>query len=148
MTGVSYQVPSALNGFTIAGNGASLTASFSTDYIDKNGVKGDVSLNWQWSGAQYTQSQSDPNNLGVTPADGVVSSYHSGTPTALVGSLVAGGTGGGGSNYTGSNSGTASVTPAYLATSPVAVPETSTWAAAAFTAFGAGFTIYRRRARR
>jgi hypothetical protein len=149
-TGVAYQVPSALNGFTISGNGASLTESFSTDYTG-----GSVNLNWQWSAAQYTQAPSDPNALGVTPGDnvgGAYGNYHSGTPTSILANLVAGGTGGGGSNYTGSNSGTSSVTPGYLASSPIVVqpvPEASTWAAiGAIVGIGGlqGFRIFRKRA--
>ncbi|HTI69663.1 MAG TPA: hypothetical protein VMF06_06840 [Candidatus Limnocylindria bacterium] len=149
-TGVMYQVPTALNGFTIAGNGASLTESFSTDYSG-----GSVSLSWQWSAAQYTQSKPSLNDLGVTPGDnvgGAYGNYHSGTPTAILANLVAGGTGGGGSNFTGSNSGTASVTPAYQAISPISlqpVPEAGTWAAiGAIVGIGClqGLRVYRKRA--
>ena len=143
-TGVMYQVPSALNGFTIAGNGASLTEHFSTDYS-----AGALNVNWQWSAAQYTQTKTDFNDLQVTPADGVVGSYHAGTPVSLVSYVVAGGTGGGGSNFTGSNSGTAGVNGVqYLANSPIApttpVPEASTWAAIGFVTLATAGAMARR----
>lgn len=143
LTGVMYQVPAALNGMTISGSGASLSESFSTDY-----TAGAVSLNWQWAMAQYTQTAA-PNALGVTASDTQINSqsYKSGTPYSLISYIVAGGTGGGGSNYTGSNSGTLSVTPAVLTSAPfsTAVPEPSTWAAIGFVGAATAGTYLRRR---
>ena len=143
LTGTMYQVPAALNGFTIAGNGASLSQSFSTDYS-----AGAVTLGWQWSAAQYTQTAS-PNALGVTAADVQINSqsYHAGTPYNLVAYVIAGGTGGGGSNYTGSNSGTATLTPSVLVSAPfsTSVPEPSTWAAIGFIGVVTAGSYFRRR---
>jgi hypothetical protein len=73
-----------------------------------------VSVNWQWAAAVYTQFGSDYNALGVKPVDdNHVSAYqnsdHAGAPEALLAYVIGGATGGGGSNYTGSLSGTAKV---------------------------------------
>jgi hypothetical protein len=77
-------------------------------------------LNWQWGAAVYTQfagTQSHQNygSVGVKPVDdNQLSPYknsdHAGTPESYTAYLAQGGTGGGGSNYTGSYSATASVT--------------------------------------
>jgi hypothetical protein len=132
-TGLMYQVPAS--GITGGINPVTLTASFSTD-------QSGVSLNWQWSAAVYTQTQANPNNLNVLAADG--SGLQSGTPQSLVSFVIGGARGGGGANYTGSNSGTLSVTPAVLAFDPTAVPESSTWAAVGFLGVLAGTTAWRR----
>ena len=83
-----------------------------------------VSFNWQWAAAVYSSAcGNNYNALGVKPTDDTsASSYknsdHAGTPESCKSSDVTGGAmGGGGSNYTGSYSGTASSTP------PAAVPE-------------------------
>jgi hypothetical protein len=89
-----------------------------------------ISVNWQWAAAAYTQFSSDYNALNVKPTDdNHVSVYqnsdHAGTPEAYRG-VVGGGTGGGGSNYTGSLSGTASIVPgAALASLSGQVTDTS-----------------------
>jgi hypothetical protein len=85
------------------------TMSFATD-------RPGFSLNWQAAAAVYTTFSSDPNALGVKPVDDNMASIylnsdHSGTPENFKGSVVGGGTGGGGSNFTGSYSPTVSVTP-------------------------------------
>jgi hypothetical protein len=77
-------------------------------------------LNWQWGAAVYTQfagTQKAPNygSVGVKPVDdNELSEYknsdHAGTPENFKAYLAQGGTGGGGSNWTGSYSATASVT--------------------------------------
>jgi hypothetical protein len=66
-----------------------------------------ISLNWQWAAAVYTTFSSDYNSLGVRPID--ASGEQSGTPVNFKTFVTGGARGGGGSNYTGSNSGTASV---------------------------------------
>ncbi|HTP55995.1 MAG TPA: hypothetical protein VML53_04930 [Thermoplasmata archaeon] len=78
-----------------------------------------LSFNWKWSAAVYTQfagSQAAPHyaNVGVKPVDdNKMSSYqnsdHAGTPENYKADLAQGGTEGGGSNYTGSYSGTSGV---------------------------------------
>jgi Fibronectin type III domain len=92
------------------------TATFSTDTPG-------VTFNWQWAAAAYTSlgascgnTGPDFNDLDVKPVDDnkaseFKNSDHAGTPEDYKASLVGGATGGGGSNFTGSYSGTKSVTP-------------------------------------
>lgn len=73
-----------------------------------------VSLAWQWSAAVYTQFSLSPNALGVKPIEGstlnpYANSDHCGTPENYKRYVIGGARGGGGSNYTGSWSGTASL---------------------------------------
>jgi hypothetical protein len=73
-----------------------------------------LSVNWQWAAAVYTHFGSDYNALNVKPVDdNHVSVYqnsdHAGTAEAFRAYVIGGATGGGGSNYTGSLSGTAQV---------------------------------------
>jgi hypothetical protein len=75
-----------------------------------------VSLHWQWAAAVYTSFSSNYDALGVKPVDdNKASQYknsdHAGTPENFKSNVIGGATGGGGSNYTGSYSGTASVGP-------------------------------------
>lgn len=74
-----------------------------------------LTVNWQWAAAVYTPPFSTDNNaLGVKPVDdNQASQYknsdHAGTPENFKSSVTGGARGGGGSNYTGSLSATASV---------------------------------------
>lgn len=79
---------------------------------------------WQWSAAVYTSFSTDYNALGVTAVDGAGASQ-SGTPLNYTGFVVGGARGGGGSNFTGSNSATGSFVPTFD-TVPAPVPEPST----------------------
>jgi hypothetical protein len=87
-------------------------ASFSTDTPG-------VSLNWQWAAAAYTSFGADP---GVKPLDVATAAYHNsdhaGTPEAFKAFVTGGVRGGGGSNYTGSYSATARVTPEVQSPAP------------------------------
>ena len=85
-------------------------------------VKGDfaadqpkISISWKWSAAVYTTDMSDYNADQVKPAHtntcDHTGSDHAGTPMAKKGSVIGGARGGGGSNYTGSWSGTQTVKP-------------------------------------
>ncbi len=67
-------------------------------------------IQWQAAAAVYTSFSTDPSALGVLAIDS--GGRQSGTPTAFADSdlCVGGGTGGGSSNFTGSNSPTARVT--------------------------------------
>ncbi|HEV2390694.1 MAG TPA: hypothetical protein VGS04_08225, partial [Nitrososphaerales archaeon] len=68
------------------------------------------SLQWQWGAAVYTTFASPApgtNNLGVTSTQ--ANGLQSGTPTNYEQYVIGGARGGGGANYTGSWSGTASV---------------------------------------
>lgn len=84
-----------------------------------------ISLNWQWAAAVYTGCVSTIyNSDDVKPTDDTSTSIyknsdHAGTPEACKNFVTQGATGGGASNYTGSLSGTASVTPPVAGVSPV-----------------------------
>src|SRR5467141_1728955 len=82
-------------------------ASFSTDTSG-------ISMQWQWAAALYTSFNTSYSSLGVKPVDdNKASQYqnsdHGGTPENYKTYVTGGATGGGGSNYTGSYSGTASL---------------------------------------
>src|SRR5882762_494045 len=82
-------------------------ANFSTDTTG-------ISMQWQWAAAGYSSFSTDYNAIGVKPVDdNKASQYqnsdHAGTPENFKSNVTGGATGGGGSNYTGSYSGTGSV---------------------------------------
>ena len=73
-----------------------------------------VSINWQWAAAVYTSFSTDNTTLGVKPVDDnnasqYKNSDHAGTPENFRQFVIGGARGGGGSNFTGSLSPTASV---------------------------------------
>lgn len=77
-----------------------------------------LSVNWQWAAAVYDNSSFgvDYTQLGVKPIDDNKASVyqnsdHAGTPENFETYVVGGACGGGGSNFTGSYSGTGSVVP-------------------------------------
>jgi hypothetical protein len=77
-----------------------------------------LTVQWQWAAAVYTSALSgtDYNQLGVKPVDdNKASAYqnsdHAGTPENFKSYVLGGARGGGGSNFTGSYSGTAACTP-------------------------------------
>jgi len=75
-----------------------------------------ASLQWQWAAAVYTSFGADYNSDGVKPVDdNKASAYQNsdpaGTPETFKSNVIGGATGGGGSNYTGSLSGTVTVGP-------------------------------------
>jgi len=105
---VSFQVPTNISGGVknIVWSGIIVSDTFGT------------SLQWQWGGAVYSAFSSDYNALGVKPVDdNKASQYknsdHAGTPENFKPYVIGGGTGGGGANYTGGYSGTASVGPCH-----------------------------------
>jgi len=117
LAAVEYQAPAG----GLAGNSLPVTwtADFSTNTPG-------VTLNWQWAAAVYTTLSPDYNALDVQPTDDnhaspYNSSDHAGTPELFKSDVIGGARGGGGGNYTGSYSATASVTPG----SQQAVPEPS-----------------------
>jgi hypothetical protein len=70
-----------------------------------------ISFQWKWAAAVYTQFATDENGICVKPIDGnqgnpFPNSDHAGTPECWKQFVVGGARGGGGSNYTGSYSGT------------------------------------------
>ena len=72
-----------------------------------------VSVRWQWAAAVYTNFNTDYNLLGVKPVDEnpYLNSNHAGTPENFKSFVTGGARSGGGSNYTGSYSGTDAVGP-------------------------------------
>jgi hypothetical protein len=73
-----------------------------------------ASLKWQWAAAVYTSFSADNNLLGVKPVDAnkknpYLNSDHAGTPENFKQFVIGGARGGGGSNFTGSLSGTETV---------------------------------------
>jgi len=74
-----------------------------------------VSLQWKWGAAVYRQFPTDLASIGVKPVDGssanpYQNSDHAGTPENIKKLVTGGARGGGGSNFTGSYSGTEAVT--------------------------------------
>jgi hypothetical protein len=73
----------------------------------------DLTVQWQWAAAVYTDFSTNYDALGVKPVDdNKASAYqnsdHAGTPENFASFVTGGARGGGGSNYTGSYSGTGS----------------------------------------
>jgi hypothetical protein len=95
------------------------TGDFSTNTSGLN-------FNWKWGAAVYkadanvVAAAANPNQIGVKPthtnACGYKGSDHAGTPMNLKKSVIGGARGGGGSNFTGSFSGTQSVAPCVTTT--------------------------------
>jgi hypothetical protein len=102
--GVSVQVPSS--GLPGGIKNVTWQATFSS-------FTSGLTVNWQWAAADYTEFSTDYNALGVKPVDdnqgsAYKNSDHAGTPEYFKSFVTGGATGGGGSNYTGSYSGTGS----------------------------------------
>jgi hypothetical protein len=98
---VPANIPGGLNPVTWSG----------TITSDKPGV----TVNWQWAAAVYTSFNSNYSALGVKPTDDNDASIyhnsdHAGTPENYKMNVTGGARGGGGSNYTGSYSGTGGIT--------------------------------------
>jgi hypothetical protein len=106
MGGVARQVPNGL-----PGNIKNVTweASF---WSDTSGL----TVSWKWAAAAYSSFSTDNGALNVKPVDAkslsvYVNADQSGTPEAYKSFVVAGGTGGGGTNYTGNNTSAVNVKP-------------------------------------
>jgi len=104
MTAVSFAVPAG--GLPGGIKNVTFTATFSSFTTG-------LTVNWQWAAAVYTALDSDYNAVGVKPVDdNKASQYknsdHAGTPENFKSFVIGGATGGGGSNFTGSYSGTGS----------------------------------------
>jgi hypothetical protein len=98
------------NGLSGGANPVSWTGTFYTDTLG-------ISLNWKWAAAAYSVFSTDLNAVQSKPIDGTsLSPYqnsdHAGTAEAFKNYVLGGARGGGGSNFTGSYSGTTAVTPA------------------------------------
>jgi hypothetical protein len=115
LSGVGLLLPNGLPGGT---NPVTWKGTFTSDASG-------LSVNWQWAAAVYTQFSGDPNALHVKPVDSNQASVypnsdHAGTPEAYKAFVTGGARGGGGSNWTGSYSATATVLPG-----PYAPPTSS-----------------------
>ncbi|PWU08507.1 MAG: hypothetical protein C5B50_29435 [Verrucomicrobia bacterium] len=107
ISGFAYQVPAAglpggINPVTWSGTFLSSTPG--------------VTLQWLWAAAAYSSFSNDNNEIGVKPVDGstcttFANSDHAGTPEYWKSKVIGGARGGGGSNWTGSLSGTLGLTP-------------------------------------
>jgi hypothetical protein len=105
LSGVAFQVPPAglpggINNIAWTGRFSSATSALSVD--------------WQWAAAAYDEFSSDEADLGVKAIDGnkfniFANSDHAGTPEFFKDDVIGGARGGGGSNWTGSYSGTGHV---------------------------------------
>jgi len=105
-SGVSFQVPANIPGGV---KNVTWSGTITSDTPT-------ASLQWQWGAAVYTSFGPDYNSDGVKPVDdNKASAYknsdHAGTPENFKSSVTGGATGGGGSNYTGSASGTVKIGP-------------------------------------
>ncbi len=103
LDGLGFQVPVNISGGT---NPVTWNATFKSDTPG-------ISFHWQWGAAVYTSFNADNNGLGVKPTDDnnasvYKNSDHAGTPENYKQFVVGGARGGGGSNFTGSYSGTGS----------------------------------------
>lgn len=108
LSGFGYQVPAG--GLPGGIHNVTWSGQFSTT------TNSGVTVQWQWAAAVYTQFNSDLTALGVKPVDdNKASQYqnsdHAGTPENYKSYVIGGCTGGGGSNFSGSYSGTAQVQP-------------------------------------
>ena len=95
-SGVPYLTTSAISGGL---SGVKWTGTYSADTAG-------VTAEWQWGAAVYTSFSTTVSALGVKPVDNNSASpyadvYNAGTPENFLSYLVAGGTGSGGSSYTG-----------------------------------------------
>jgi hypothetical protein len=108
LSGLAYQVPAG--GLPGGINPVSWSGTFITDTTG-------VNVNWAWAAAVYTNFSTNYGTLGVKATDDnhddcvTQNSDHAGTPEAYKSSVIGGARGGGGSNYTGSLSGTQGVAP-------------------------------------
>ncbi len=133
VTGIAIPVPAG--GFPTGIQNVQFSAAFSTD------VSG-LTFNWQWGAAAYTAfgttyaNTSNNNLLGVNPEDGSADPNGAdiaGAPESYKASLVAGGTGSGGTNYVGFLSTSSAVVP-------VAAPVTANPSNLAFAPQAQGIT--------
>ena len=92
LSGLAFTVPAG--GLPGGINPVVWSGSYSSDTAG-------LTVQWQWGAAVYTDFSSDYNDLGVQVIDG---SRQSGTPNNYTEYVIGGARGGGGSNYTGSNS--------------------------------------------
>jgi hypothetical protein len=134
LSGAALPAPGGLPGGI---NPVTWKANFTTDAVG-------ISVNWQWAAAVYTQFGTSYPALNVKPVDSnQLSAYknsdHAGTPEAFRSFVVGGARGGGGSNWTGSYSATASVTPDQF--TPPPPPQQTASLAGSVQGAGSGATV-------
>jgi hypothetical protein len=124
-SGVVFQIPATFSG--LVHGPVTWQGSFAAD-------NSGITVDWKWGAAVYSIFSMDYNALGVKPTHKLALNYnnsdHAGTPEGLDPSsgvpfkaFVEGGArGGGGSNWTGSWSGTARVSPCLYVPPPPAGP--------------------------
>lgn len=107
LTGRAFAVPASF-----ASVGGKVTGSVVWQGMLGSDNEG-VSVSWKWGAAVYTTFSTDYNALQILPAHGNAcmagGGDHAGTPEAFTQFVVGGARGGGGSNFTGSWSGTQDV---------------------------------------
>jgi len=104
LSGLAFQVPFDFPGGI---NPVTWSGTFSSDTAG-------LTIHWAWTAAVYTSFSTDYNSLGVKPTDDNNASIyhnsdHAGTPENFKPFVVGGARGGGGSDFTGSLSGTQAV---------------------------------------
>ena len=121
LSGLAYRVPTDFPGGI---KPLTWSGTFSSDTPG-------ITIAWQWAAAVYTSFSTNYNSLGVKPVDddkasAYKNSDHAGTPESFRQFVVGGATGGGGSNDTGSLSGTATVSCPRSATTTTTQATTTT----------------------
>lgn len=121
LSGIAYQfangLPGGIQNLTWSANFTSTVSS--------------LNVNWQYAAAVYTQFSTDLSGVQVKTvddnhADVYQNSDHAGTPENFKSYVVGGAMGGGGSNWTGSYSATASTQPTLLSPPPPVSPPPTT----------------------
>ena len=113
LSGLAFQVPAG--GLPGGIQNVTWTGTFGTNTPG-------LSFQWKWGAAVYSSFSTNYNSLDIKPMHDNTCSYsnadHAGTPenSTFQGSVVGGARGGGGSNFTGSWSGTLDVTPVCTST--------------------------------
>jgi hypothetical protein len=140
LAGLAFRVPAT--GLPGGIKPVSWTADFSASNPS-------VAIHWQWAAAGYTSLSTSYNTLGVKPTDApsaslYLNSDHAGTAEAYKSFVIGGARGGGGSNATGSYSGTANIS---LVGSPriALAPEPTSLLLALLGLIGSGFLLAGRR---
>jgi hypothetical protein len=113
LAGAAYPVTTSLPGGIAP---VEWTGTFSSPAVGLN-------AKWKWAAAVYTQFPATLGGVGAKPIDGskqnpYPNADHAGTPENLKPYVTGGATGGGGSNWTGGYSGTASVSVAVTPPGP------------------------------
>jgi YVTN family beta-propeller protein len=109
LSGLAFAVPAG--GLPGGTNPVTWSGGFTSDVSN-------LKVQWQWAAAVYTRFATDDGAVAVKPIDGnklnpYANSDHAGTPENYRPFVTGGARGGGGSNFTGSYSGTDAVVPCF-----------------------------------